>query len=335
VACREISLAEQRFEAQRRRVLTDVRMGYYDVLCAQIRLELTQELVRIGNQATRAAENLFASEEGNRRDFLQARIDSQSALNFLEQARHRHLAAWRMLATVLGTPDMPPTNVAGELDDPVLELAWQESLERLLSESPEISAAWVEVERAQWAVDRAYVESVPDVNLQGVIQHDNSTGSSNGSLLVSIPIPVLDRNQGGIRQAEYELVAAQHAAERVELGLQRRLAPAFERYSTGRSRVDNYSGGILRDAEESLDLTRQGYQAGEISFLNLLTAQRTYFQANLDYVEALCDMWSASAEIEGLLLMNSLGEAPLAGPTGASSYRPAPKGALPTMAGPL
>ena len=50
----------------------------------------------------------------------------------------------------------------------------------------------------------------------------------------------------------------------------------------------------------------QGCEAGELNFLNLLTAQRTYFQTNLDYVEALCDMWAASAEIEGLLLTNSL-----------------------------
>lgn len=144
--------------------------------------------------------------------------------------------------------------------------------------------------------------------MQGVAQNDNATGSSNGSLLVSIPIPLWNRNQGGIQKAESELVAAQRAAERVELGLQRRLAPVFERCLTGRNLVDNYRDGILRDAQESLDLTRQGYEAGELGFLNLLTAQRTHFQANLDYVTALCDMWTTSAEIEGLLLTNSLEE---------------------------
>jgi hypothetical protein len=61
-------------------------------------------------------------------------------------------------------------------------------------------------------------------------------------------------------------LAAQRAAERVELSLQRRLAPVFARYLTGRNRAENYRDGILQDAKESLNLTRQGYEAGELDF---------------------------------------------------------------------
>lgn len=85
VAGREIGHAEQLFEVQRRRVLTDVRIGYYAVLCAQKRLALTEELVRIGNQATKAAEELLEKKEVSRRDLLQARIESSSAQTFLQQ----------------------------------------------------------------------------------------------------------------------------------------------------------------------------------------------------------------------------------------------------------
>jgi cobalt-zinc-cadmium efflux system outer membrane protein len=117
--------------------------------------------------------------------------------------------------------------------------------------------------------------------------------------------------------------------------MQHRLAPVFERYISRRNRVDNFRGGILGDAEESLRLTRQGYQAGELSFLNLLTAQRTYFQANLNYVEALCSMWAASTEIEGMLLTNSLemGEAPSR--TSEPVFSPSSNPGLPSMAGQL
>lgn len=306
VVSREISHAEQLFEVQRRRVLTDVRIGYYKVLCAQKQLEVSKELVRIGNQATTAAKDLFEKKEGSRRDLLQARIESRMAQTLLQQARNERLAAWRRLAAVLGMPMMPPKTLVGEFEETAAELAWEQSLQRLLSESPEVAAAFVQVERARWAVERARAQTVPDVNLQGIVQHDNATGSANGSLLVAIPIPVLNRNQGGIRQAESELVSAERAADRVALSLQHRLASVFERYLTSRNRVDNFRDGILRDAQESLKLTRQAYEAGELNFLNLLTAQRTYFRANLSYARALCDMWAASSEIEGLLLTNSL-----------------------------
>lgn len=335
VANQEIVHAEQEFEVQRRRVLTDVQMGYYAVLCAQRRLELTDELVRVGNEATKAAQNLFEKGEGSRRDLLQARIESRSAETFRQQARNQHMAAWRMLAAVLGSPGMPPRTLVGKIDEAETQIAWEQSLQRLLSESPELAAAFVQVERARWAVDQARAQAVPDVNVQGIVQSDNGTGSTNGSLLVSFPIPVLNRNQGGIRQAESELVAAERAAQRMELAMQHRLAPVFERYISSRNRVDNFRGGILGDAEESLKLTRQGYQAGELSFLNLLTAQRTYFQANLNYVEALCSMWAASTEIEGLLLTNSLelGETPSS--SSERVFSPASNPGLPSMAGQL
>ena len=39
---------------------------------------------------------------------------------------------------------------------------------------------------------------------------------------------------------------------------------------------------------------------------NRLTAERTYFQTNIAYVEALRELWAATWDIEGLLLNNSL-----------------------------
>ena len=63
---------------------------------------------------------------------------------------------------------------------------------------------------------------------------------------------------------------------------------------------------ILPAAKESLDLIASGYQQGEFSYLNLLTAQRTYFQSNLAYLESLLQLQSAEAQIRGLLLSESL-----------------------------
>ena len=62
----------------------------------------------------------------------------------------------------------------------------------------------------------------------------------------------------------------------------------------------------MRKAQQSLDLVSEGYQQGEINYLTYLNAQRTYIQTNLSYIDSLRQMWSAIAEIEGLLLRESL-----------------------------
>ena len=44
-----------------------------------------------------------------------------------------------------------------------------------------------------------------------------------------------------------------------------------------------------------MDLVMQGYRLGQLDFLTLLTAQRTYFQASLDYIQAL--QWSREIHV--------------------------------------
>jgi outer membrane protein, heavy metal efflux system len=56
-------------------------------------------------------------------------------------------------------------------------------------------------------------------------------------------------------------------------------------------------------------LTTQAYEGGQLDFLRVLTARRTYFETRLKYLEALIEFRKAAAELDGLLLTGGL-EAP-------------------------
>ena len=60
------------------------------------------------------------------------------------------------------------------------------------------------------------------------------------------------------------------------------------------------------DARESLELVEEAYRQQEFDYLRLLTTQRTYFEANLRYLDALRNWWTARLEIDGLLLSDGL-----------------------------
>lgn len=70
--------------------------------------------------------------------------------------------------------------------------------------------------------------------------------------------------------------------------------------------MERYRQAILPATQETLDRTRKMYEAGETNFLSLLTAQRTFSQTNLNYLEALRELRVSEMEIEGLLLRDSL-----------------------------
>ena len=84
------------------------------------------------------------------------------------------------------------------------------------------------------------------------------------------------------------------------------MASAFQTYANAHQQVQRYETAILPDAKESLSLIQQGYRQGEFGYLELLTAQRTYFRVNVDYVTALRELWVSSTRIEGLLLSGAL-----------------------------
>ena len=306
VVWQEIIQARQQLAAQQQRVLTDVRIGYYDVLIAQRRLELARELIAVSNQAVDASNELQRAKEIPRVGLLQTEVEAQNARILLRQAQNENLAAWRRLTTVIGQIDLAPQRLAGDLDRVPTAMDWNEQLERLINESPEIATAVAELERARRALGRAYAQMSPDLNVQVSVQRDNVTDDTVTGVQVGLPIPIWNKNQGGIHQAKHEIVAAERNVQRVELKLQRQLATAFQQYSDASYQVDNFSRKILPKAKEIFDLVSEGYRMGEVGYLDMLAAQRTYFQTNLSYIEVQRELWRAMLRIEGRLLEDSL-----------------------------
>jgi len=302
----DVRRAEQLFAAQRQRVINDVSLRYFDLLYAQRAMEVTRELLRIGEQGQQAAEDLFRGEQVSRIDVLQARVEVHAARINLRKAENRHQAAWQSLMAVAGTPHYALSPVAGDLarDVPVLE--FQGTMDRILAVSPELGAAQAGLDRARFALSRAKVEPYPNADLQYMPQHDNTTTDNIHTVQAYLNIPLFNRNQGNIAAAQAQIAAAQADIERLMLELRNRLAIAFERYANAQQQVNQYAQAILPDAQESLKLVREAYSSGQIGYLQLLTSQRTYFQSNLAYLEALRELRQSVAVIDGLLLTDSL-----------------------------
>jgi cobalt-zinc-cadmium efflux system outer membrane protein len=137
-------------------------------------------------------------------------------------------------------------------------------------------------------------------------QKDFSTGDTVANVQIEIPVPIWNRNQGNIYHARAEVTAAEAEVTRVELSLRSRLAAAFERYMNARHHVDRYGQRILPDSKEALTLTSRAYQNGQVGFLNVLAAQRTYFQASISHLDAVAELRDTAALLDGLLLSDSL-----------------------------
>ncbi|MCA9229408.1 MAG: TolC family protein [Planctomycetales bacterium] len=307
IVFQEIRSAEQRLAARQHRVRTDVRLSYYSVLTAQRKLELAKELVDVNSKAVKASQELLEAKEIPRAALLQTRVQLSNASVLQQRAQNQWQASWRQLAAVVGqAASLEPRPLAGDIATLFDPLAWEEQLSRLTIESPEIAEAVAELQRTRWALDRACAEVRPNINTQVSVQFDDSTNDVVTGVQLGIALPIWNRNQGGIRQAQADISAARQNIERVELDLKQRLAEAFQAYSDARVQVENYANDILPKAKEIFDLVGEGYRQGEVGYLDLLAAQRTYSEASLAQIEAQQVLWQSTARIEGLLLDGSL-----------------------------
>lgn len=300
-----VEQAEQELLAQQLKVLTDVRLGFYAVLVAQERVRITEELRGIAQQAVEKARELIRFQEPAT-VLTQAEIEAELAAVLVDNAQIQREAYWRRLAAVIGQPDLPSQNIEGKLSTDIPKIVWEQTLDRIRRESPEIAAAVAEVEQSRWALNRADVQGTPDVTLQAGVFYDDLSSDPFATFQVSMPLPVNDWNQGGIAEAQANVMAAEQAVQRVELSLQQRLAVVYQQYEQAKKQASRYESAILQKAKKNLDLNRQSYASGESSYLAVLTAQRSYSQAQLAWLKSVEQLWSATVQMEGLLLSNSL-----------------------------
>ncbi|MCA9218337.1 MAG: TolC family protein [Planctomycetales bacterium] len=310
IAGKEIDEAHFRFHAQEQRILSDVRVRFYDALVAQRRVMLMKELAQIGDKLVSATEKLIEGRQGTENDLLQAEIRSDESHILLDNAVNQEVEAWRRLVAVIGLPTMKKSPVTGELDGDLPILEWESCYARVLNGNPALQAARMRVDRARIVIQRAKKEPIPNIDLSVSHRHHNVTDDNVTNVQVGIPIPVLNRNQGNIRNAEAEWVRACNEVKRIELDLQDRLAVAYRRYANARQQADRYSNRMVPRAKRSLKLVTDAYEKGQVEYLTLLTAQQTYLQVNLSYLDSIRELRAASSVIDGQLLTDSLSVRP-------------------------
>ncbi|WP_447985152.1 TolC family protein [Nitrospira sp. Nam74] len=124
----------------------------------------------------------------------------------------------------------------------------------------------------------------PGFTLQGPRGPDNPQQYTLG---LSIPLPVFNRNQGGIVQAEVAVRAAETDLQKTLLAAQNDVNVVYRTLLQSRRLVEIYHGGVLEDARSSLSIIEAAYQRGGATILDLLDAARTSAAVQLDYVDAL------------------------------------------------
>lgn len=308
-------------DAQRLRIVNNVRMMFYKVLAGQRLVDVKQDLSKLAGDATQTSHQLANVGQADRPDVLQAEVEQQQVDIGLRIARQNLRSSWRTLAAVVGKPDLPQARLEGDLEA-VPELNYEEGLAITLRDSPEVKLAQQAVERAEATLSQAKKAAIPDLQLYGNLSQNNMplvetspriTGVQGG-VQVGVQLPIFNRNQGNIAAAKAEIESKKQDLARLKLQLARDVANQFRDYESARATVRQYKTEMLPRAAQAYELYRMNYQNMAAAYPQALISQRTLFQLEVDYVQALESAWQSWLGIRGFGLMDGL-SAP-AGPWG-------------------
>ncbi|MEJ2010387.1 MAG: TolC family protein, partial [Acidobacteriota bacterium] len=154
-----------------------------------------------------------------------------------------------------------------------------------LNRRPDLHAAKKAVAAAKSRYMLAKANGKRDLTLTSGYSH---VGYANdASFSFNVEIPLFDRNQGEIARTHAAITQSEESQDAAQQAVMTDVGTAYEAVQTGDRIIHLYESGYLKDAKQSLDISRYAYQRGAVSLLNFLDAERSYRSTELTYRETL------------------------------------------------
>jgi cobalt-zinc-cadmium efflux system outer membrane protein len=296
-----IALVGRKFD-----VLTRVRRAYFDYLGWRYTVEASERVVAsLEKNAAVLREQVEVVKDRPRVDLVRSQALLEEARTILNRNRATRDATWRQLAAEIGVPGLQIVDAAAPRESAP---RWEDErvLERVLAANTDLKQAATEAERARLEFERARAEVVPNVTLGGGFARNFAEGEVGGVVSVETPLPLWDRKQGRIREAEARWARAQAAQVTAADRLRRDTAEALGRYQSALRNVEGLDRQVIPRLEESARLVRDSYQAkvAQITFTDVLLAEQALNEARLRLEEARRDLWRAIADLQGLMQLD-------------------------------
>lgn len=288
------------YEAERLDVVTETASRFVCVLELQQQVEFAERARALAEESRRVIDRRVQAGDVSPIDEIKARLESESARITADRLKRELDAARRELSAMWDETKPAFGTVLGSLDE-VMDVPSLDDLTDRIETHPEVQRWIAETERRTSAVELEQAQAVPDVNAGLGVRYVGEIDDAAFVAAFSVPIPLFDRNQGGILAARLRAAQALdkgHASRR-ELATQ--IVREHSRLTAAYHEAQAINSALLPAARDAYQATRRAYDEGKLPYLDVLDAQRTLFDTEAQRLEALAEYHSALVQVEGLI----------------------------------
>jgi cobalt-zinc-cadmium efflux system outer membrane protein len=299
-----------RFQLADRERLTalEVKIAYADLYLSQQRLGLAIQAAELSSSLLAMTKELFAAGDIPELEVNLASVEVARSESELIAAKREIVPARARLSTLMGLETASTAIVVAPSEATTAIPGVAGLVARARANRPDIKSLSADQARGEAEVNLARAESIPNLTLGFFVAHERGTDAIGADeektkdtimgVRLSLPLPLFDRNQTGIREAgarrgaaEARLLAANAAIEQEVAAEHARLAAADEVLSL-------YAKEILPRLKENLALLQAAYGAGEADILAVIAEQKKYLEVHEACLEAGHARLTALARLE-------------------------------------
>jgi outer membrane protein TolC len=272
---------------------------------------LARETVRVMEAAEKTAQSDLhrtqsRQDEGQAvpSDLLSAQVQLAQAQEDLLQAQNAADLAHAALNVAMGLPEDAATIIESGLKETSFDAgALADRQQQALKMRPDLREAGLGVDHAANGQRMARAEFLPKVNAFSSWEEDNQTflarGGNNWTVGASLNFNIFDggANRARLAAAHYRQTQAQAQLEQMTAAVKLQVREAYLNLATARQRVD-VSRQAQSQAEESLRILQNRYEAGLATITDLLQVETANTSAQKNYLNALFDYRLSYAALE-------------------------------------
>jgi cobalt-zinc-cadmium efflux system outer membrane protein len=291
-----ITAAETQFEDTMRRGVADVKRLYLDALLARYNVEVARENRQTFDELVRFNQTRFQEGAIPEVELIKVRLERVKFDSIMKQAEVGFRQTTIRLLERLAASVSSAPEIAGELEFRGLTLDIAALRQSALTDRSDIRLALAEVSAAR---ERAALErgrAKPDISPFAGYKR---VGSDNTLLFgVNVPLKIRDKNEGEVARAEADLKTAEARLQLVRNHALAEVEAAYAGVQAARDLVETFQNELLKQADESRDITVSAYEEGGIELLPVLEAQRTRSDVRHEYFKTLFDYQASLVALE-------------------------------------
>lgn len=298
VARNELSATSSDLENTIRQLKLELKLRYYTVVLAKSQHDLAQENLKQFDEIIQLNEARFKQGELSGLEINRVRAERLRFFTDVLDSDLQLKNAKTALLELLGILDLNAAfDVAEKLGGgfgPPLHLPDLQA--QALQTRPDLLAAQQRLERNRSDVQLQKSEAIPNVTPSFGYKRD--FGMNTAVFGVTLPLPLFNRNQGGVARADAQVEQQRHEVQRAVLAVRRDVQESYQVLDTQTQKVRAMEENYVPSARNARDIGQQSYRLGALDLIALLDAERVYRDTVRSYNQALYDYKAAVFQLE-------------------------------------